>query len=141
MRRQQSGSIVFLTEVFMALTIFALCSSVCAGLFMWSHRYSNESSALSKAVMAAQGGAEAFKRYAAVDDLARVLGGTVEDSGCTVYYDANWLAADEQSAAFVMRILLDQGANLRTADIVVAGMGDAEIFALKASALAEGGRP
>jgi hypothetical protein len=135
MKRQQSSSIVFLTEVFMALTIFALCSSVCAGLFMWSHRYSNDSNALSKAVMAAQSGAEAFKRNAAPDDLARALGGAAEDCCCTVYYDDSWSATGESSAAYVMKILLSEDSGLRYAEIVVADSRDMEIFALDASAL------
>ncbi|MDR0468699.1 MAG: hypothetical protein LBH09_01845 [Peptococcaceae bacterium] len=140
MRRQQSSSIVFLTELFMALTIFALCSSVCAGLFMWSHRYSNDSKALSKAVIAAQGGAEAFKRNAAAGDLAKVLGGAEEDGGCIVYYDKEWLTTGKNEAIFIMRIRLDRETSLRYAEIVVTDANDAGIFTLKASALAEEGR-
>jgi hypothetical protein len=140
MRRQQSSSIVFLTELFMALTIFALCSSVCAGLFMWSHRYSNDSNALSKAVIAAQGGAEAFKKNAVAGDLAKVLGGTAENSGCTIYYDKEWMTTGEKSAVYVMRIRLGQESSLRYAEIVVTDANDAEIFTLNASALAEEGR-
>jgi uncharacterized protein YcfL len=54
MRRQSSQSVVFLTEILLALMIFALCSSVCASLFSWSHQINRESSALRRAVIAAQ---------------------------------------------------------------------------------------
>ena len=135
MKRQQSSSIVFLTELFLSLTIFALCSSVCAGIFGWSHRYSKDSNALSQAVMAAQSGAEAFKRNASADALANVLGGASESGDCLIYYDEYWTVTDADGASFIMRIKLDQGAHLRFAKIVVTDRKDAELFKLEASAL------
>ena len=139
MRRQQSGSIVFLTELFLSLTIFALCSSVCAGLFMWSHRYSEGSKALSQAVTAAQSGAEAFKRNEGADALAKVLGGAADSEGCVVYYDEHWSATEELGAVYIMRIHLGAETSLRYADIVVTDAKDTAIFSLSASALATEG--
>ena len=135
MRRQQSSSIVFLTELFLSLTIFALCSSVCAGLFGWAHRYSKDSNALSQAVMAAQSGAEAFKRNASADALADVLGGYVGSVGCLIFYDEYWMATDADNASFIMRIKLDQGKSLRHAEIVVTDRKDVELFKLETAAL------
>lgn len=141
MKRQQSSSIVFLTELFLSLTIFALCSSVCAGLFSWSHRYSKESNALSHAVMAAQSGAEAFKRAAAAGDLADVLGGIAGPDSCLIYYNDDWAATRAEDASFTMLIRLEQGSGLRYAEIIVTDMKDAEIFKLKTSALVTEGKP
>ena len=134
MKRQQSKSIVFLTELFLSLTIFALCSSVCAGLFSWSYLYSKDSNALSRAVMAAQSCAEAFKRNTSADNLAKVLGGTADGGGCLVYYDDVWIATGRDNASFVMQVDIDHESGLRFARIVVSDMEDTEIFQLKASA-------
>ena len=140
MRRKQSRSLVFLTELFLALTIFALCSSVCASLFAWSHRISSESSALTRAVITAQSGAEAFKRYEGTEDLAEVLGGRSEADGCIVYYNAAWKTTAEENAAYIMYIRVDQQSSLRYAEIVVSDARNAEIFRLKTSAIQGGGR-
>ena len=136
MKRQQSSSIVFLTELFLSLTIFALCSSVCAGLFGWSHRYSKDSNALSQAVMAAQSGAEAFKRNESAGDLARTLGGSAgtEDS-CLVYYDESWSPTNADGASYIMRIRLDHRAGLRYISIAVTDRNEVGIYQLEASAL------
>jgi hypothetical protein len=135
MKRQQSSSAVFLTELFLALTIFALCSSVCAGLFSWSYRYSKESNALSQAVMAAQSCAEAFKRYDNAEVLARALNGEADASRCLVYYDEEWKATAKDNASFVMQVKLDRDTGLRRAEIIISDMKEAEIFKLETSAL------
>ncbi|MCL2120725.1 MAG: hypothetical protein FWH28_00565 [Clostridiales bacterium] len=140
MRRQQSKSVVFLTELLLALMIFALCSSVCAGLFAWSHRIEEQSSALSHAVVMAQSGAEAFKRYSAPDTLARMMEGTATDSGCTIYYDKDWATTASDGAAYVMTIQLRQEAGLRFAEILVSVQDGVAVYRLEASALrTEGG--
>ena len=135
MRRQQSQSVVFLTELFLALTIFALCSSVCAGLFSWSHNLSKESNALSHAVMKAQGGAEAFKKADTADALAGILGGTAGESRCFVYYNKDWNTVPAEDAVFVMQITINERTGLRYAEIVVSHMNSGEIFILNTSAL------
>ena len=141
MRRQQSKSAVFLTELLLALMIFALCSSVCAGLFAWSHRINSQSGALSHAVIMAQSGAEAFKKNSSPDDIARIMEGASADSGCVVYYDKDWETTARGGAAFVLTIQVWQEAGLRHAEIVVSEMQGAEVYKLDVSALpTEGNR-
>jgi hypothetical protein len=135
MKRQQSSSIVFLTELFLSLTIFALCSSVCAGLFAWSYRYSKDSNALSHAVMAAQSCAEAFKRNPSPEELAKALGGAASGGGCLIYFDEEWKSTAADKASFIMQVSIDQETGLRFAEIVVSDTDYAEIFKLDASAL------
>ena len=135
MRRQQSSSIVFLTELFLSLTIFALCSSVCAGLFSWSYRYSKDSNALSQAVLAAQSCAEAFKRNDSAEELAGILGGTAGAGQCLVYYDDAWNTTAGDRASYVMRVKLGRDTGIRRAEIVVSDMKEAEIYKLETSAL------
>ncbi|MCL1804791.1 MAG: hypothetical protein FWG28_02130 [Clostridiales bacterium] len=141
MKRQQSSSIVFLTELFLSLTIFALCSSVCAGLFAWSYRYSKDSNALSRAVMAAQSCAEAFKRNDSAQSLAEALGGTAGAGSCLVYYDEDWTPTTADQASFILRVSMNLDTGIRLADIVVSNAEDAEIFKLAASALLTEVRP
>jgi len=140
MRRKQSQSIVFLTELFLALTIYALCASVCAGLFSWSHRLNGMSSDLTHGVIAAQSGAEAFKKYSRAEALADVLGGSAGEGLCTVYYGADWKTVAREDAVYFMQITLEQDATLRYAQIVVADAREEIIFRLESSALAEVGR-
>ena len=135
MRRQQSKAVVFLTELLLALMIFALCASVCAGLFAWSHRLSEQSSALSHAVIVAQSAAEAFKKNPAPEDVARVMGGAADGGECVVYYCADWRPSGREDAAFVLRVRFRQDGALRHAGIVVAGMDGAEVYRLDAAAL------
>ena len=135
MRRQQASSAVFLTEILLSLMIFALCASVCASLFIWSNRLSDRSGALSQAVIAAQSGAEAFKNSASPEAVAAALDGAVTDGGCTVYYNAGWMADVAENASYLMRIQFRQEAGLRGAAIVVSDMQGAEVYALDVSAL------
>ena len=135
MRRKQSRSLVFLTELFLALTIFALCASVCAGLFAWSHRLSEASGHLTNGVMAAQSGAEAFKVYDNAEAMAQALGGSADGDLCVVYFCRDWRPVGAEDAAFIMRIQQSQGTILRHAQILVSDADDGEIFRLDASAL------
>ena len=135
MRRQQSKSVVFLTEILLALTIFALCSSVCAGLFALSYRISEQSGDLSHAVIAAQSGAEAFKLYSKPEEVARVLGGAVSGGLCIVYYNADWRVTAQEDAVYTMRIAFIADAGLRRAAITLSGGAGADIYNLDVAAL------
>ena len=141
MRRQQSKSVVFLTELLLALMIFALCSSICASLFAWSYRLSGYSVALSQAVVAAQSAAEAFKRTTSPEGLASTLEGTVEGGDCAVGYDEDWKATRLADAAYVMRVRFAQDDILRRGLISVRDADGEEIFSLEASALLTEGMP
>ena len=139
MRRQQSKSVVFLTELLLALMIFSLCASTCARLFGWAHRISGDSSKLSQAVVAAQSGAEAFKRIPSPEGVANVLEGTVEEGICIVSYDEEWKTIGTQDAVYVMEIRFAEEGVLRGAAISVRDLSGGEIFALEARALRIGG--
>jgi len=135
MKRQQASSAVFLTEILLSLMIFALCASVCASLFIWSNRLSNRSGALSQAVIAAQSGAEAFKNNDSPEAVAAALDGAVTEGGCTVYYNAGWMADAMDKASYLMRIQFRQDAGLRNAIIVVSDIDGAEVYTLDVYAL------
>ena len=140
MRRQQPGSVIFLTELLLSLTIFALCSSVCASLFALSNQYSERSGELSKAVVAVQSCAEAFKKYPDQSELADILRGSVEGDDCVVYYDKDWIGTNPFNARYQARLSFREEAGLRLARITVSRVGGAEVYSVNASALVpEGG--
>ena len=140
MRRQQSKSVVFLTELLLALMIFALCASTCASLFGWAHRISKESSELSQAVVAAQSGAEAFKAISSQDGLAAAVQGTIEGSICLVGYDDDWKVSKLADASYIMQIHFSEEDILRRASISVLHQTGEIIYALEATALYTEGR-
>ncbi|MCL1849760.1 MAG: hypothetical protein FWF83_08880 [Clostridiales bacterium] len=135
MKRQQSSSVVFLTELLLALTIFALCSSVCARMFAASHQLSERSSALSQAVISTQSAIEAFKKYASPEEIARLLKGEGADESCFIYYDEDWVATGRSGAAYTMEIQIRPGDGMRYATIVTTDRGGAQVYSLDVSAL------
>ena len=142
MKRKTPQSVVFLTEILLALMIFALCSSVCAGLFALSDRISKDSGVLGHAVIAAHNGAEAFKTKTSLAGISQALGGFAwaDGGGCTVRYGADWKPVTED-AVYEMQIGLTQDAVLRYADVLVLDGDGRVLFRLGASALVKEGTP
>lgn len=139
MKRQSSSSVVFLTELLLALTIFALCSSVCASLFATSYRMNKRSGALSQAVVYSQSAGETFKKYASPEAIANILGGEAGDSRCTLYFDEDWTATGRAGAAYTMEIKLSRTEELRYATIVTTDRDGGAVYSLEVSALPEEG--
>lgn len=132
MHRKNSRSTIFLTEVILALTIFALCSSVCVGLLFLAHQSIEDSHNLNQAVFAAQNAAEAFQAQPEAAAVAAVLGGQVDGDSVQVYYDQDWQAgALSAEAAFVLLLSVDSGQDyLRTANITISA-GEQTIYELQ----------
>jgi len=87
MKRQHSGSALFLLELIIALLFFSLASAVCVQMFVKADTLSVRTVDTSKAVLLAQEKAEEF--YAGEG----VLSGTKE------YFDRNWIRTDSESKA------------------------------------------
>jgi len=135
MRRRNSGSVIFLTELLLSLTIFALCAAVCVSLFALSHGFSEQGSRLSRAVVATQSCAEAFKKYPDTADLARILRGSAGSDNCVVYYDNNWSATTASDAMYVLRIDVREEGDLRRAKVNASVIDGTLIYSLNVSAL------
>ena len=140
MRRQQSKSVVFLTELLLALMIFALCSSICASLFGLAHRIIQESGELSQAVVLAQSGAEAFKAINSPAGTATAVQGVLEGSVCMVGYDKTWRVSGLADARYIMQIQFLEEDIVNRASISVQHQSGEEIFALEAMTLRAEGR-
>jgi Tfp pilus assembly protein PilV len=87
MKRQHSGSALFLLELIIALLFFSLASAVCVQMFVKADTLSVRTVDTSKAVLLAQEKAEEF--YAGEG----VLSDTKE------YFDRNWIQTDSESKA------------------------------------------
>ena len=112
-RRLQRSS-VFLIEQVMAITVFAVCAAVCAGVFAESYYRASDARDVNFALMAAKNGAEAYKAFGNTEEAAAVLGGGAYGPGeAAVYYDRNWRVCGESSAetAYVLRLAAVEGAD------------------------------
>ena len=96
----------FLIEQIIAITVFAVCAAVCAGVFAEAYYKANDARDLSYALAAAKSGAEAYKSFGNPEEAAAVMGGRVYGPGASaVYYDKDWRVCDGYSnASYVMRL-------------------------------------
>ena len=97
----------FLIEQIIAVTVFAFCAAVCAGVFAEAFYIASDARDMSCALAAAKNGAEAFKALGSPEEAAAAIGGRVGSTGASaVYYDNNWRTCEESSAeaAYVMRL-------------------------------------
>lgn len=123
--RRSSKSGLFLMELMIAITFFAVASAVCIQMFAKAHTLSRSSSELSMAVAVAQTGAESFKAAPHEARSLAELAGAVEEE----YYDKSWqpLAAGSAWAYKTVLAYSVQEGKLLTADIrVYAARGGAE---------------
>ncbi len=88
---------LFMTELLIAVGIFALCAAVCLGLFVKAETVSQDCADQDRAVEAAKSAAAAFRLCGWRGELAEVSGGTEENGVVTVCYDEDWRSAGEEA--------------------------------------------
>ncbi len=81
---------LFMTELLIAVGIFALCAAVCLGLFAKAETVSQDCADQDRAVEAAQSAAAAFRLCGWQEELAEVSGGSEENGVVTISYDGEW---------------------------------------------------
>ena len=92
MSRSKSG--LFLMELIIVITFFAVAGAVCMQLFAAAHRLSTRSIGMQMAVISAQSAAESFKAAGGdMDLMASLLGGTFEGDLLVLGFDENWVPA------------------------------------------------
>ncbi len=84
MKRTNSRSTIFLTEVVLALTIFVLCSTVCISLFAIAYQDIQDSKNLNQAVFAAQEVAESLTNFGQSTTIQ------FTNEPMHIYYDKDW---------------------------------------------------
>ncbi len=88
MKRTNSRSTIFLTEVVLALTIFVLCSTVCISLFAIAYQDIQDSKNLNQAVFAAQELAEGLTAF--VPQVSQSATIQLTSEPMHIYYDQDW---------------------------------------------------
>lgn len=109
MRKQSSLSSagMFLTELLIAILVFAVASAICVRIFVTASFIASDSSELNRAVIMAQNGAECFK--AANGDLAEaaiLLGAGIPDGDAPVmlFLDDQWQTVSEPEATYIVTV-------------------------------------
>ncbi|MDR0425240.1 MAG: hypothetical protein LBH39_07335 [Clostridiales Family XIII bacterium] len=136
MKNGNSRPALFLTEMIVAILIFALCMGVCGGMFVRAFTASSKSTNLNNAVFIAESLAESFRSHDDLQEMAEKLGGFLGDDmqTLTLYYDKGWGYSEHlRDAGFAVTITAASGGDaIRTADISVYG-GTGLILELKSS--------
>ncbi|MDR3295631.1 MAG: hypothetical protein LBT26_07380 [Clostridiales Family XIII bacterium] len=121
MQKGNSRSILFLTELIIAILIFALCMGICGGVFARSFAAATTSTNLSKAVFHVESAAEAFHSYSDAAGFAARIEGTLDAADSVfVYYDKDWEpVADPADARFTLSVEISRDGALETAEFRV----------------------
>jgi hypothetical protein len=143
MHKANSRSVLFLTELIIAILIFALSMGICGGVFANAFMTATAGTNLNEAVFISESAAEVFKACDDVADFAAGIGGSLtgDGSGATVYYDADWRPQSGPEGAqytLVAHIFAEDA--LLTAAIDVS-RGAKSIFSLTATKNTALGRP
>jgi hypothetical protein len=122
MGKGNSRSALFLTEMIIAILIFALSMGICGSVFARSFAAASESTNLNNAVFQAESAAEAFHALPSPEALAEALGGASDGGVVTVLFDAGWEAAAPGSEApFALVAEISADGPMETAAITVFG--------------------
>lgn len=132
MNRRMSGQSLLLLELTLAGLIFLLSAAVCAGLFTRSIRISEQSAATTGAVFAAENAAEVFKATGDMEELARLLSGSVQGDSVVVTYDTDWKPAPGGAFTLTLTQQADGTGDLSQANIAVRHAKQGDLFELAA---------
>ncbi|MDR2133415.1 MAG: hypothetical protein LBP30_08795 [Clostridiales Family XIII bacterium] len=133
MSKANSRSVLFLTELIIAILIFALSMGICGGVFARAFMTATAGTNLNEAVFLSESAAEAFHACDDAADFAAAIGGVPRDdgnAGATVYYDENRRPQSGPAGArFTLSAIISEEGGLATARIDVL-RGEKPIFEL-----------
>jgi hypothetical protein len=132
--KSNSRPVLFLTELIIAILIFALSMGICGGVFANAFLTATASADLNEAVFLSESAAEAFHACdGGIADFAASIGGAMEDGGVAVYYDEGWRAQSAPDGArYTLAAQISEEDGLETAVIQVS-RGAEPIFGLTAT--------
>jgi hypothetical protein len=81
MHKANSRSVLFLTELIIAILIFALSMGICGGVFASAFMTATAGTNLNRAVFLSESAAEAFHAYDDLADFAAEIGGSPAEDG------------------------------------------------------------
>jgi hypothetical protein len=130
MHKANSRSVLFLTELIIAILIFALSMGICGGVFANAFMTATTGTNLNEAVFLSESVAEAFHAYDDFSDFAANIGGVATEDAVTVYYDKNWNPLpDSDGVQYTLVAAVSKEGNVATAVINVS-RGSKPIFDL-----------
>ena len=131
MIRGRSASSLFLIELIIAIGFFAVASAVCLQLFVRARLVSIQSADLSRATLAAQSAAEAFRGVGgSLEKASALLGGQEDDGALTVWYGPDWNPCGRENAAYRLTLTRGEGRPV-PAEILVSRLEDgSSLFSL-----------
>ena len=119
--RSKTG--LFLIELIIVITIFAMSAAVCLRLFFQSRVIADESRNLSRASLEVLSVADCYKSADGSFDMAADLLGCRTESGVlTVYYDADWArTGSADGASFKVEVVETQPRESRVTALTIDG--------------------
>ena len=134
MRLRRSRNLLFLTEIILAIAVFAVCAVICVSLLLQAERISEQSSDLTQAVFLAQNAVEVARLADNLLTVAEILGGSLVDSLIVVFYDDNWQRVLElELAKYRLQLEIVDGPFLR--EIIVEVAAAEPIYSLRSTVL------
>ncbi len=125
---------LFMTELLIAVGIFALCAAVCLGLFAKAETVSQDCADQDRAVEAAKSAAAVFRLYGWGDGLSELSGGNEEDGSVAIHYDGDWQPA-EGDAAYSLTLTPVEGKPCPEAELRVTRDDGTELLCWRVAAL------
>jgi hypothetical protein len=120
MHKANSRSVLFLTELIIAILIFALSMGICGGVFASAYMTATTGTNLNEAVFLSESAAEAFHARDNIADFANDIGGSETEDGAIVYYDGNWRPqGGPDGARYTMIAQISETGGIATAVISV----------------------
>jgi hypothetical protein len=135
MQKGNSRPVLFLTELIIAILIFALCMGICGGVFAHAFAAATASTTLNNAVFLAESAAEAFYACDNTASFAEKIGGKPDGSGnlVSVYYNKDWdIGSAGKDAVFTLIAEVSKEDGVEKAKLVVS-RGGQPLFELNAS--------
>lgn len=131
MKGQRSSLHASLFEIIVAVLIFSVVSAVCVRLFVSAKQTSDDGSALSHAVIAAQSAAECCRALGRDGEaVSGELGGSAESGGFTVCYDGEWNTSQNGDCEYTLRGAFSEDGGLVLCHITVTDSEAEELYAL-----------
>lgn len=119
MRTSKSG--LFLMEMILVISLFALSAAICLQMFAYANQTARASEELSYATLAARSGAECYQGLGGdLSEMAQILGGSVTGETLEVHYDDQWCATS-QSVSYTLTLVKEDGSGRITVTAVEAG--------------------
>jgi hypothetical protein len=130
--RANSRSVLFLTELIIAILIFALSMGICGGVFANAYITATAGANLNEAVFLSESAAEAFHACDSIGDFADGIDGSAVGNGAVVYYDRDWRPQGAPDGAqYTLTAAVSEEGGVSTATINVS-RGPNPIFGLTA---------